>query len=243
MSALLGRIAACAVLAGILASLPLTVAQALWVTPLILQAETYEDSEAAAPADPSHAEAPPDRQAAPSPAWQPQDGWQRTLATAAGNGVLGIGHALILAGLFTLRRPLGVKQGLAWGLAGYTAFFVAPGLGLPPELPGTASADLAARQYWWLGTVLATAGGLALLFLQGRWPLRIVGVLLLAAPHVIGAPQPAVLASLAPEALQAQFRAATLAGNALFWLALGAVSAGLFRRWCAPPSKGQGARG
>lgn len=236
---LFGRIAACAVLAGILGSLPLTVAQTLWVTPLILQAETYEDSEAApASADQGAAATPVGQQAASSlPPWQPQDGWQRTLATAAGNGVLGIGHALILAGLFTLRRPLGVKQGLVWGLAGYAAFFAAPGLGLPPELPGTSAADLAARQYWWLGTVLATAIGLALVFLQGRRSLRIAGVVLLAVPHLIGAPQPPVLASLAPEALQAQFRAATLASNALFWMALGAASAGLFRRWCFPAER------
>ncbi|WP_173586080.1 CbtA family protein, partial [Methylogaea oryzae] len=115
MSLRFGRIAACAALAGILASLPLTLAQAWWVTPLILQAETYEDAQAGS--DSLHhdsAAVPSETLVAGEAAWQPEDGWQRTLSTAAANGALGIGHALILVGLFSLRRPLGVKQGLAW---------------------------------------------------------------------------------------------------------------------------------
>lgn len=230
------RIVFCATLAGSVAALSLTLAQALWATPLILQAETYEERGAAQLADAPFS----GNEAAGShhdaAAWQPADGWPRILATAASNGVLGIGYALILIGLYRLRRPAGARQGLAWGLAGYVVFYAAPGLGLPPELPGTAAADLAARQSWWLGTVLASAGGLGLLFLQQRWLLRAGGILLLAAPHWIGAPQPPLLLSLAPEMLQAQFRLATLACNALFWLVLGGVSAALFQRLCVLPS-------
>jgi len=36
--------------------------------------------------------------------------------------------------------------------------------------------------------------------------------------------------SLAPETLQAQFRVASTLSNAIFWLLLGLVSAGAFRR-------------
>jgi adenosylcobinamide kinase/adenosylcobinamide-phosphate guanylyltransferase len=48
-----------------------------------------------------------------------------------------------------------------WGLAGFAVFTLAPGLGLPPELPAMPAADLLARQVWWIGTAAATAIGLA----------------------------------------------------------------------------------
>lgn len=209
----------CAALAGVAAALLLTLAQAVWLTPLILQAETYEQAAEHSAAAEAHG------------AWQPEDGWQRSLSTAVGNGVLGVGYGLMLVGLYRWRRPSGMEQGLLWGIAGYAAFFLLPGLGLPPELPGTAAAALSARQYWWLGTALASSVGLGLLFLQCRWSWRGAGLLLLAVPHAIGAPQPGWPASLAPEALQSQFYQASLLCNALFWAMLGAVSAGLFARW------------
>jgi cobalt transporter subunit CbtA len=214
-----------AVLAGLLAASALTLTQALWVTPLILQAEVYEDAaDAIAPAPAEHHDD-------GAEAWQPENGWPRLLATSAGNGILGIGYGLILTGLYAWRRPSGAAQGLAWGLAGYAVFFAAPGLGLPPELPGSAAAELGARQSWWLATAASTSVGLGLMFLQTRWPLRVAGGLLLIAPHMIGAPQPAAASSLAPEDLQTQFRLATLLCNALFWSLLGVFSAAAFRRF------------
>jgi predicted cobalt transporter CbtA len=47
---------------------------------------------------------------------------------------------------------------------------------------------------------------------------------------VIGAPQPEVHSMLAPEALEAQFKIASQLTNVAFWLALGLISAWLFRR-------------
>lgn len=214
------RILLAALLAGSLAALVLTVAQALWVTPLILQAEVYENA------------AVHDHEQAETGAWQPETEEQRRYATGLGNAVMAMGYALILVGLYMLRRPANALQGLAWGWAGFTVFFLAPSLGLPPELPGTASAELLSRQHWWLSTVAATALGLGLLFLQQHRPWQGLGVLLLAAPHLIGAPQIADPISLAPEALQAQFRLLTLACNALFWLLLGLLSTVAFRRFC-----------
>ena len=57
-----------------------------------------------------------------------------------------------------------------------------------------------------------------------------IGLLLLAVPHLIGAPHPALPQSLAPEALQTQFRLITIGTNALFWLLLGGLSAAAFKR-------------
>ena len=59
---------------------------------------------------------------------------------------------------------------------------------------------------------------------------QILGAAILAVPHVIGAPQPEVHSMLAPEALEAQFKIASQLTNAAFWLALGLISAWLFRR-------------
>jgi len=216
------RIVFSALLAGTVAALFLSALQVLWVTPLILQAETYEVAAEAVfhehSADHTHNDM----------VWQPENGWQRTLSTASSNIVMAVGFALMLTGLYTLRKPLGILQGLAWGLAGYAVFFAAPTIGLPPDLPGTAAAELVVRQYWWLGTVLFTAGGLGLVFLQSNWSLRMIGVLLLLVPHLFGAPQPETAESLAPALLQGQFRWASALSNAVFWMVLGVLSALMF---------------
>ncbi|WP_442107315.1 CbtA family protein [Pseudomonas sp. NUPR-001] len=223
------RIARTAGFTGLLAALLLTLLQSLWVTPLILKAETYES---AAPAVEAHEHAP--RVAADhhhdSEAWAPEDGWQRVLSTTGGNLVVAVGFALILAALYTLRAPKSVISGALWGLGGFAVFCLAPTLGLPAELPGTAAADLALRQAWWVGTAAATAVGLALIVFARHWLFKALGVVLLVVPHVIGAPQPEVHEMLAPEALEAEFKVASLLTNAAFWLALGLISAWLFRR-------------
>ena len=163
-------------------------------------------------------------------AWEPEDGWQRVLSTTGGNLVVAVGFALMLAGLYTLRAPNRTSQGLLWGLAGYATFCLAPTMGLPPELPGTAAADLAQRQIWWVGTAASTAVGIALIVFAQHWLLKVLGVAIIAVPHIIGAPQPEVHSMLAPEALEAQFKIASQLTNAAFWLALGLISAWLFRR-------------
>jgi cobalt transporter subunit CbtA len=133
------RIAQTAGFTGLLAALLLTLLQSFWVAPLILQAETFEKSEPVAVHE--HAAGTPHTHDAE--AWEPEDGWQRVVSTTGGNLVVAVGFALMLAGLYTLRAPTKTSQGLLWGLAGYATFVLAPTLGLPPELPGTAAADLA----------------------------------------------------------------------------------------------------
>lgn len=224
------RIARTAGFSGLLAALLLTLLQSFWVTPLILQAETYES---AAPVAEHHehgdATAPHEHEHS-AEAWSPEDGWQRVLSTTGGNLVVAVGFALILVALYSLREPNRVATGALWGLAGFAVFCLAPTLGLPPELPGTAAADLGQRQTWWIGTAAATAAGLALLVFARHWLFKALGVALLVIPHLIGAPQPAVHESLAPQALETQFKIASWLTNAAFWLALGLLSAWLYRR-------------
>ena len=245
------RIAQTAGFAGLLAALVLTLLQSLWVTPLIIQAEGYENSapqsehEHVASAPLAHEHAPDSAQHSHAPAvaaehqhdsqaWSPQDGWQRSLATGLSNLVVAVGFALMLAGLFTLRAPQHTWQGLFWGLAGFATFSLAPSLGLPPELPGTAAAELGLRQSWWIATASATAVGLSLLAFGKHWSLRSGGLLLLVIPHLFGAPHPEVHASLAPAAMGEAFIRASLLTNALFWAALGLAAAWLFRRASVP---------
>jgi len=225
------RIAQTAGFTGLLSALLLTLLQSFWVAPLILKAETYEN---AAPTEQMHEHAHADGAVTAhehdDEAWQPEDGWQRILSTTGGNLVVAVGFALMLAGLYTLRAPGRTSQGVLWGLAGFAVFVLAPTLGLPPELPGTAAADLVQRQLWWVGTAASTAVALALIVFGRHWLLKVLGVAILLVPHVIGAPQPDVHESLAPEALETQFKIASLLTNALFWVALGLISAWLFRR-------------
>ena len=222
------RIARTAGFTGLLGALLLTLLQSFSVAPLILQAETYEKAPTSEAHE--HADGAVAAHSHDAEAWEPEDGWQRILSTTGGNLVVAVGFALMLAGLYTLRAPNRTSEGLLWGLAGYATFCLAPTLGLPPELPGTAAADLLQRQTWWVATAASTAAGIALLVFGKHWALKVLGVAIALVPHVIGAPQPEVHSSLAPEALEHQFIIASQLTNAAFWLALGLISAWLFRR-------------
>jgi cobalt transporter subunit CbtA len=228
-----------AAIAGIIAALAFSVLQWGYVSPLILQAEVYEDAAEAV----AHTQDAPVQGATVAPAqeapaahhhdesaWKPENGWQRKLFTVAANLLMGIGYAFLLIALYTLwRPPSSAPVGLLFGVAGFIIFFGAPALGLAPELPGTAAAELSSRQLWWAGTAAATAVGLGLIFGQSRWSVRIAGVAVVIAPHLIPAPHLLVERSLAPDELQSHFRWATTACNAVFWLVLGWASSFAFR--------------
>jgi cobalt transporter subunit CbtA len=214
-------------LAGLLAGILLTLLHLTVTVPIILEAETYEQ---AAVAQVHAAEA--WGHAHDAQAWAPEDGIERALFTLLADIITAVGFGLLLVATCVLAgRELTWREGLHWGLAGFAAFVLAPAIGLPPELPGMEAAPLLQRQAWWLATVAATAGGLALLFL-GREPLRAgLGLVLLVLPHLYGAPQPMEHHSLVPAALAHQFVSAALVVNLLFWAALGAIAGLLCKRF------------
>jgi len=115
---------------------------------------------------------------------------------------------------------------MLWGVAGYLVFFVAPALGLPPELPGTEAAPLRDRQVWWTATVIFSAAGLGFAAFGKSIAVRALGLALIAAPHIVGAPVPAVHGGTAPPELVRAFTRAAYLANAAFWLALGALAGG-----------------
>ena len=80
------------------------------------------------------------------------------------------------------------------------------------------------RQLWWIGTVVATAAGLALIFLRKSPALAALGVALLVLPHLVGAPQPASHESPIPEGLHHRFVVAVTITNLVFWALLGTLA-------------------
>jgi cobalt transporter subunit CbtA len=222
------RQAVAALLAGCVAGLLLFAIQHWTVVPLIDRAEGYEV--AAHVAEQAHAGA----AHVHDEGWEPAPGFERIGLTALATLFSGIGYAAILLAAMTLRgAPIDARRGLLWGLAGFACFVLAPALGLPPKPPGAAVGDLAARQVWWFGTVLATAGGLWLIS-RPDWSTRVLAVVLLLVPHAIGAPPPAGT-DLVPASLTIAFATASVGTNLLFWLALGALCGTLGRRFAPAP--------
>ena len=227
-----------ALLAGISAGVVSWAVQMFGTTPLILEAEVFET--AGAPAEPvAAAEATAHTHEAgtaahehDAEAWGPADGWERNLYTLGADVLTGVGFAFLLtAAIVFFGKGADWRRGLLWGLAGFASFSLAPAFGLPPELPGTEAAPLLDRQLWWIGTVVATAGGL----FAAAWLRNVYGyaiaVVLIAAPHVIGAPQPETPGGLAPEELEHRFILVAIATSLVFWLVLGALTGAFFKRY------------
>lgn len=233
---MLYRILLVGLLAGLVAGAASTALQLAWAVPLIQQAENFEPA-AAEPGHGSGSHSHDGHTHAHSgrthgEPWAPTDGMSRSFWTLISNVSLGAGAGFILTALFALRPgALGARRGLIWGLAAFASVGIAPALGLPPELPGTAAASVEARQMWWLLTATCTATAIALVIAQRSASLRVVGAALLLVPHLVGAPQPEVHAALAPLELQREFIVAALTCSGLFWLVLGAATGALGQRF------------
>src|SRR3954471_3472871 len=231
--------------AGLLSGLFVTLIHQVTTVPVILAAEVFEkagEEQAPAAAPAADAATTEDSDAAHDhdhggAEWEPQDGFQRNAFTVLADLLTGVGFALLLiAGYAVSGRSIDWRQGVYWGLAGFAIFILAPSVGLPPEMPGTAAADLTARQVWWVATAVMTAGGLGLLFyVREPKPLWVaVALALIVAPQAIGAPQPDAYASAAPEALAHRFIVATMIASLLFWALLGALSGYFYKRFVQP---------
>jgi cobalt transporter subunit CbtA len=237
---LLGRIVLPALIAGILAGLLLTGLQYIEVIPLIYEAESYEtagagghahDEIGASDVHGSHSHNHDHGDAA----WAPDDGLERFAMTLLANVVAAIGFGLLLAVAFSVlaarERVVAWRAGLLWGLAGFGIFNFAPALGLPPELPGSEAAALESRQIWWIATVVLTALGLGLIAFARPVYLRALGLVPLALPHIVGAPAPEEHGGLAPAEMAERYIYASLITSALFWIALGSLTAAIHRRF------------
>jgi len=220
----LARMLVVALLAGVCAGAAASVVQTFRVTPLIAAAEALEE----APQQPAAGQSSAEHEHVPG----------RSAYTVLFNVLAGIGFALLLTAGYSAAGSVTWRLGLAWGLAGFAAFFAAPALGLPPSLPGADLPGLSARQTWWIGTALATALGLLPMLLARRLPWWLAGVALIALPHLIGPPVAAGSASAIPAPLQRSFVVCQTVQAIVFWLVLGAVSGWLCSRISGPAPKG-----
>jgi len=211
-------------LTAIIASVIFSLYQFYFISPLIFAAEVYEVAELIA-----------SEQVEP---WAPEDGTERFIFTWLANFLMSLAYSLLLACAMAYRGPSSALKGLAWGIGAYLAIFVAPSLGLPPEIPGMDAADLGSRQDWWLLTVTLSAIGLAALAFSPRY-YKGAGFILILLPHLIGAPTPELhgFSHPDPNAVQAltdlwhQFVLQTSIANALLWLIIGSTTGFLCQRF------------
>jgi cobalt transporter subunit CbtA len=206
---------------GALAGLVLFAVQHFTVVPLIKAAETYE-----AAGHETHGSATPEEQG-----WQPSEGWERTSFTALTTMLTGISFAAMLFGVMALAgKTINTRLGALWGLAAFACVSLAPALGLPPQPPGVAVADLHQRQLWWVGTVIATAVGVWLIVGKRRtWHLRASGAICLLLPHLIGAPV-ATGQNSVPAELVRRFSIVSVTTSGIFWLLAGTLGGLIYSR-------------
>ena len=184
-----------------------------------------EGAEADASADHSHSH----EHAAPG---ADASGLKRNGLTVLFTTLVYSGYGLLLVAGFALANRFGhgvtAREGLLWGLAGFAAFQLMPAMGLAPELPGTLAADFQARQVWWLATVICTGAALALIGYGNGLPAYGLAVLLLALPHIVGAPQVDGFSGVAPPEVASAFAARVLGVGLIAWSVLGLVAGRLW---------------
>lgn len=218
------KIVASALVAGVGAGLLGAALQLVFVQPVLLLAEGYETGAL------THFGAVATPATLPPPAFDPlRDG-----LTILFSALIYVAYALMLVAAMAIATERGnrvtARKGLIWGLCGFIAVQLAPAFGLPPELPGMAAGDLEARQVWWFATVGATAAALALVAFGRSWTAWAPALLLGAAPHIIGAPEPGSFSGPAPPELGSLFAARTLGLGLVVWLTLGALAGWLWHR-------------
>ncbi|MGF1630254.1 MAG: CbtA family protein [Kiloniellaceae bacterium] len=240
---MLNRILFAALVAGIVGGLATAMLQHFTTTPLIVAAEQYEGGDAGMAA-PARLDAPAfggarvilvhqhgDHAEGDDEGWAPADGIERTLYTSISTIGTAFGFALILLSAMILANArITARSGLLWGLAGFVAAGLAPALGLSPELPGSAAADLGARQLWWLGTAVATTAGLWLALRVSTLPAIAGGIALMILPHLVGAPHPEAFTSTVPSELSGHFAAASLVVLAVVWVLAGTLAGYVWER-------------
>ncbi len=221
------RILTSALFAGFAAGLIAALLQLVFVQPVLLHAELYESGKlvhfgsGAAKAANAHV--------ATGGIDLMRDGLSVLFTT-----LIYTGYGLLLVAAIALAGERGIsvspRQGLIWGLAGFIAVQFAPAVGLPPELPGASAADVGVRQVWWFGTVTATAAALWLIAFGQSWIARGIAVVLLLAPHIIGAPHPTVFEGPTPPELAGIFATRALGVGLVAWTLLGLFSAYFYQR-------------
>lgn len=220
---LYSRIFTSALFAGAVAGLIAALLQLVFVQPVLLHAELYESGELVhfgAEAISAH------------PVLPGLDAMRDGMSVLF-TVLVYTGYSMILVALMSLAERYGhevtAKGGLLWGVAGFIAFHLAPGVSLAPEVPGVAAADAGLRQIWWVGTVLASGTALGLIAFGSSFVSSAAAGILLLAPHLVGAPEPDVLTGPVPPEIAALFAARALGVGMASWVVLGLCAAYFWR--------------
>lgn len=203
-------------LTGVISGSLLTLLQSFTVIPLIQQAEQYEEWVPASSEMESHHD-----DSFAQEDWKPDEGWERLGFTWLANLSIASGFGLMMAGIMALHRPRSWAHSILFAACGYYAFFLAPALLLPPELPGSESPHLAHRQATWLFTVLASLAGLGIMGFVQKLSHRLLGLAALAAPFLIFTPLEVHYAAPVPPELITRFTWLAGVTNSAHWLILG----------------------
>lgn len=212
------KILTSALFAGFCAGLLAALLQFMFVQPVLLHAELYEGGDLVhfgAEAVSAHPEL-------------PGIDLMRDGLSVLFTALIYVAYAMVLIGAMAMSPGGGAeitaRTGIIWGIAGFVAFHFAPAASLPPEVPGVAAADVAMRQIWWCGTVAATGIGLWLIAFGTSVVAWIAAIVLLLAPHVIGAPHPHEFAGTVPPEIAALFASRALGVGLAAWALLGAFA-------------------
>lgn len=216
---MISKLLTSALFAGAAAGLIAGLLQLMFVQPVLLHAELYESGQLVhfgADAVSAHPELPD---------FDPV----RDLLTIVFTMLTYTGYAMMLVALMLLAEERGAdvtaRSGIIWGAAGFIAVHFAPGFSLAPEVPGVAAADVGDRQVWWFATVIAAGIAMWLVAFGRNWAMWGVAVILLAAPHLIGAPEPDSFSGPVPTELGALFAARAFGVGLAAWAILGCFAA------------------
>ncbi|MDE0698051.1 MAG: CbtA family protein [Boseongicola sp.] len=215
---MLGRILSSGLIAGAVAGLFAAVLHLLFIQPVLLHAELYESGELV------------HFGAASVPAVRPVFGLDpvRDGLSVIFSMLTYAGYALILVALMALAEGrdavISARNGMLWGVAGFIAVLLAPAFSLAPEVPGVAAAEILPRQVWWFATAFAAGAAMWLLAFGRSWLAWGAVIVLLLAPHVVGAPEPESFSGPAPTELGALFTARVLGVGLCAWVLLGLLS-------------------
>ncbi|MCJ8313188.1 MAG: CbtA family protein [Saccharospirillaceae bacterium] len=237
-----------AIPAALVSGLILSLFQIILLNPIILAAEQFEvtDSQVdhhahshshstnqTATVVETHNDIVNDNHNSQEPEWEPANLTQRQLFSLLTNVITAFGFSVMMIALMAQIQSkrssnLTIVKRLIWGAAGFATFFAIPAMGMSPEIPGMQAADLSSRQLWWSFTVICSGAGLFIVFFA---PLKfkLVSVLLLLAPFIVGVPGFEGLEFLQEDVetltilnnLHHKFIYLTVIANAVFWLVIG----------------------
>ncbi len=218
------RILTSGLIAGAVTGLIAALLQLYFVQPVLLHAELYESGQLVhfgADVIDAHQDIGP-------------FDWTRNGLSVLFTMMVYAGYGLMLMALMAVSESQGnavtARQGLLWGLAGFLTMQLAPAFGLAPEVPGVGAAHVEIRAIWWLGTALATGLALWLIAFGKGWTAWGAALVLILAPHLIGAPQPDAYIGPVPPELSAEFAGRALGAGAMAWVLLGLLGGWFWQR-------------